>query len=184
MWVRGAILLMALLLLPRVMQGPLGHPAGKRWPEKPEVALSRGLMAVGAPRDRAQIVARAVQREAALAGVDPALVVAVISVENPDLHRRSQSVKGATGIMQVMPHWFPVWRKRCGSNPTSIDTNICMGVRVLRMHLAEADGSLRHGLLRFNGCLGGPHCRRYPDQVLRRLRTVRLAMNDHPDSTD
>lgn len=167
--------LSGLALVPQVLHGPLVESQELRdWPED---RIARGLKAVGAPSSRIKPVAAAIHRHSKMAGVDPALVIAVISVENRELVRRSQSVKGATGIMQVMPSWFPKFRRRCGTDPTTIDTNICMGVRVLKVHLADAGGSLRRGLLGYNGCQTAPTCRSYPDVVLRRRKVAQVAMD-------
>lgn len=174
LWQLGFILA-GLALVPQVLHGPLVDSQQLR--EWPQDRIARGLRAVGAPSSRVKPVAAAINRHAKAAGIDPALVIAVISVENRELVRHSQSEKGATGIMQVMPTWFPKFRRRCGGDPTAVDTNICMGVRVLKVHLADARGSLRRGLLAYNGCQTNPQCYTYPDVVLRRLQRIRVAMN-------
>jgi hypothetical protein len=115
-------------------------------------------------------VALLIQHHARDQHVDPYLVTAIVTVENPALRNNARNASGATGIMQVMPGWLrlrPDWGRECGANLAKTSTNICFGIRVLRLHLAEHPTSVRKGLLAFNGCRK-VSCRSYPTIVLRR----------------
>jgi soluble lytic murein transglycosylase-like protein len=139
----------------------------------------------GAPADRAARTASAVLAFAPQAGVDPHLVLALITVENPTLAVRARSHRGATGPLQVMPGWLkqrPDWAKACGDVLTNIRTNVCWGTRILALHLAETK-TLRAGLLAFNGCRRrGTSCTHYPDIVLRRRAQLVQSMVQPPTS--
>jgi soluble lytic murein transglycosylase-like protein len=163
--------ILGLLTAPRLLSAPVLPPPN----HEPEIlAITRALESAGAEHPRAHRVARAIHRTTRGTDIDPFLVVAIIRYENKELVQASTSSAGATGIMQVMPRWVPSFRARCGNDLTHVETNICMGVRVLRVHLADARGSLARGLLAFNGCKS-ESCRRYPELVLRRHAALRLA---------
>jgi len=161
----------ALLASPRLLSAPVPPPANY---EPVIIELTRALESGGAAHAHAHRVARAIEGVTRGTDIDPWLVVAIIRYENKELVRTSTSPVGATGIMQVMPHWVPSFRRRCGQDLTHIETNICMGVRVLQVHLADARGSVTRGLLAFNGCKS-EGCRTYPGLVLRRRTALRLA---------
>ncbi len=168
----------ALVASPRLLSAPLPPPVN----HEPEIlALSRALESGGAAHVHAHRVARAIEDVTRGTDVDPWLVVAIIRYENKELVRTSTSTVGATGIMQVMPHWVPSFRRLCGPDLTQIETNICMGVRVLQVHLADARGSVTRGLLAFNGCKSEA-CRSYPGLVLRRRTALRVAFAPTPNS--
>lgn len=137
--------------------------------------MARAFQRHGAPAPRARHVAQVVYDEAARHRVDPLLVTAIITVENPTLRPRAASTQGATGLMQVMPFWRRPLRS-CGTNLQDDRTNVCMGIRVLKEHLASARGSLRGSLLGYSGCKTTPGCDRYPGIVLRRHATLRVAL--------
>jgi soluble lytic murein transglycosylase-like protein len=117
-------------------------------------------------------VVAAVERQAARIGMDPLLVVAVITFENPVLDPGAISPVGARGIMQVMPQWGPSFRASCGEDLGSVETNVCFGVRILQSHIDDAHGSLAAGLLGYVGCVKNLACRQYPELVLRRWRAL------------
>jgi soluble lytic murein transglycosylase-like protein len=117
-------------------------------------------------------VVAAVERQAARIGMDPLLVVAVITFENPVLDPAATSPVGARGIMQVMPQWGPSFRAACGEDLLAIETNVCFGVRILQSHIDDAHGSLAAGLLGYVGCVKNLACRQYPELVLRRWHAL------------
>jgi soluble lytic murein transglycosylase-like protein len=138
-----------------------------------EVAIA--LKGFGIANARVGPVALAIEREAVRTGIDPLLIAAVISAENPELKPRAKSPAGALGIMQVMPLWLPSFRKICGDDLRRIDTNVCFGVRVLKTHITEANGSVEQGLLAYVGCVRDVACRDYPRRVIKRWRGARRA---------
>jgi soluble lytic murein transglycosylase-like protein len=75
----------------------------------------------------ARRIAVAVHRECLLAGQDPNLVLAIISVES-DFNPRAVSSAGALGLMQVMPFWKKVLEVDDLSHP---ETSIHAGVQIL-----------------------------------------------------
>lgn len=154
-----------------------GAPAPASAPASPSAAGDRGaapgdslrliaqlLVANGAPERRAGPVAAAVLKYARLRALDPLLVVGIIGVENAELVGRSRSRAGATGVMQVMPHWKRDIRDCGGDDLRDVHVNVCFATRVLRIAL-DASASVREALLRYNGCVRAPGCARYASAV-------------------
>lgn len=116
-------------------------------------------------------VAEAVVRYAGKHEVDPLLVAGIITVENPDLIPTARNPSGATGIMQVMPHWKADITD-CGTSLKHIDTNVCFGTRILAIN--SQGRSDMEALYRYNGCRTiTQQCRVYARTVLRRAHGVR-----------
>jgi soluble lytic murein transglycosylase-like protein len=111
-------------------------------------------------------------RHAQAVHMDPVLVAAIVSVENPRLTPGAQN-KSNVGIMQVHKGWLrrTDWQRACGDDLTDIDTNVCFGVRVLQAHLEEHD-STEDGLLAYNGCKS-TKCRSYATRVMSRADAAR-----------
>lgn len=130
----------------------------------------------GASTSRATQVAQVVWEEAERQEMDPLLVAAIITVENPTLRQRATSTRGASGLMQVMPAWHRMFRQSCGKNALDDRTNICMGIRVFQTHLADARGSLPRTLRAYSGCKVTPGCGRYSQIVLTRHRGLQVAL--------
>jgi len=115
------------------------------------------------PDERLEILTR-VHYEAARAGLEPELVLAVIEVES-NFDRYAVSVAGALGIMQVMPFW----RDEIGrpdDNLIHLATNLRYGCTILKFYLDKENGDLRRALGRYNGSLGK---RKYPNKVIDKL---------------
>ena len=113
--------------------------------------------------ERLKILTR-VHYEAARAGLEPELVLAVIEVES-NFDRYAISVAGALGLMQVMPFW----REEIGrpdDNLIHLDTNLRYGCTILKFYLDKENGDLRRALGRYNGSLGK---RKYPNKVIDKL---------------
>jgi hypothetical protein len=80
----------------------------------------------------ARNVATLVHKQAAAYGRDPNLVLAIIAAES-DFNPKVVSNMGATGLMQVMPHWKRVLG--ITSDLTDPETNIRAGLQILGFYL-------------------------------------------------
>lgn len=119
--------------------------------------------------EQATLIAIALVREGLRANVDPSLLLAVMSVENPWLDLGALSPAGAVGLMQVMPFHAGGWGCE-GDDLTDLDINICHGAQILAHALQRVDGDVPSALLRYNGCVLGTStsdCHLYPSWVLR-----------------
>lgn len=105
----------------------------------------------------------AVYTEAAKAGLDPQLVLAVIDIES-NFNRFALSHAGAQGLMQVMPFWKDVYGKPNDDlyNPL---VSLRYGCTILRHYMDKYEDP-RDALAAYNGSLGRDT---YPDKVLARL---------------
>jgi soluble lytic murein transglycosylase-like protein len=129
-----------------------------------------GWIASNLPKLRAHIrdekVARellvTVHYEASRAGLEPALVMAVIDVESK-FRKYAVSSAGAMGYMQVMPFWVREIGDK-GHNLFHLRTNLRFGCVILRHYLDIEKGNLSRALGRYNGSLGRPE---YPAAVNR-----------------
>lgn len=85
-------------------------------------------------------------RAAAESGVDPDLVRAVVQVES-NYDPRAVSIKGARGLMQIMPETG----ERLGlEDPFNPEQNIAAGVRLLRTLIDRYQGELSLALAAYN----------------------------------
>lgn len=101
--------------------------------------------------------------EARRAGLDAALVLAVIEVESA-FRKYAISSAGATGYMQVMPFWTRVVGDGDRSKLFHMQSNLRYGCAILRMYLDQEEGDYFLALGRYNGSRGQSA---YPDAVLR-----------------
>ena len=140
---------------------------------------------------RADSLATYAVREAYRRRIPPALVFGVMMVENRNLKSSARSNAGAVGLMQIDPTaWVRSLGKRFGTNLRNDETNLRYGVFILSHLLYDSDddnvpadsanvhGSLRKGLLRYNGCVRGTNtknCFRYPEIVRTRIDTLALS---------
>lgn len=93
-----------------------------------------------------------IQYEAVRAGLDPQMVLSVITVESR-FNKYAISPVGALGIMQVMPFWV----KQIGApgqDLLEVRTNIRFGCTILRHYLQIEHGDLYYALGRYNGSRG------------------------------
>ena len=93
-----------------------------------------------------------IQYEASRAGLDPQMVLAVITVESR-FNKYAISSSGAIGLMQIMPFW----QQQIGTYDQSLfdtQTNIRYGCTILRYYLQRENGNMERALGRYNGSLG------------------------------
>ena len=117
------------------------------------------------PEERVEFL-RLLHGEAAKAGLEPELVMAVIDVES-NFDRFAISRVGARGLMQVMPFW----REEIGrpdDNLFQVKTNLRYGCTILRYYLDAENGNLARALARYNGSAGRWE---YPKRVFKALNT-------------
>ena len=84
-------------------------------------------------------------------GVDPLLIIAVISVESR-FNPIAESVAGAKGLMQIIPKYHPEKFQEYGGVKTVFDpqTNILVGSQIIKEYLART-GSLNSALQLYGG---------------------------------
>jgi hypothetical protein len=97
--------------------------------------------------------------------IDPLLIIAVIGVES-GFNPFSQSVVGAKGLMQVMPHYHMDKLPEEADRSAFLDpvTNVQVGTKVLHESIRRF-GGIENGLQQFGGALNDPD-RRYASKVL------------------
>ncbi len=132
--------------------------------------IERALLARARSPEFAKIAAWALVREAETRHLSPALLAAVLQVENPWLVPDTTSFAGAVGWMQIMPFHAADGAHPCGTDLTDGPTSVCYGADILRGYMGAAlDQAIRAALLRYSGCVRTPGCEAYADHVLRRL---------------
>lgn len=109
---------------------------------------------------------RTIHYEAARAGLDPQLILAIVQVES-GFRKYAISSAGARGYMQVMPFWVGLIG-RGEDNLFSLRTNLRYGCVILRHYLDIEKGDLFRALGRYNGSLGKAE---YPNMVMAAMRT-------------
>lgn len=92
-------------------------------------------------------------RAAREAGLDPLLVLAVISVESR-FNPIAESVMGAKGLMQIIPKYHHAKLELYGGEHAVLDpeSNIRVGTRILKEYVRRT-GTLEAGLQFYNGAL-------------------------------
>ena len=110
---------------------------------------------------------KTVHYESTRAGLDPHLVLGLITVES-GFKKYAVSSAGARGYMQVMPFWTRLIGN--GDSRTLFDmrTNIRMGCVILRHYLDIENGNLFLALGRYNGSRGRAE---YPNAVMAAARS-------------
>lgn len=100
-------------------------------------------------------VAQAIAEEAEAAGLDPLLVLAVITVES-EFQQQAVSVVGAKGLMQVRPStlYFVAEKQGLKLSRAELDAdpslNVRLGVRYLSAMKAQFKGNLDLALMAYN----------------------------------
>ncbi len=109
--------------------------------------------------------------ESKRAGLEPALVLALIQVES-GFRKYAISTAGARGYMQVMPFWARLIGDGEPARLFHMQTNLRFGCVILRHYLDIERGDLFLALGRYNGSRGKAP---YPDAVLGNRRQWLLA---------
>jgi soluble lytic murein transglycosylase-like protein len=100
--------------------------------------------------------------ESRRAGLEPALVLALVQVES-NFRKHAVSSAGARGYMQVMPFWMRVLGNGDTGRLFHLQTNLRFGCVILRHYLDLERGDLFMALGRYNGSRGQAP---YPSAVL------------------
>lgn len=110
--------------------------------------LSRRYYIAAEATERVVGVAHRAAREV---GLDPLLVLAVISVESR-FNPIAESVMGAKGLMQIIPRYHRAKLLEYGGDEAVLDpeSNILVGTRILQEYVYRT-GSLESGLQFYNG---------------------------------
>lgn len=90
-------------------------------------------------------------RAASETGLDPLLVLAVISIESR-FNPIAESVMGAKGLMQIIPRYHLARLKEHGGEEAVLDpqSNILVGTKILQEYVYRT-GTLETGLQAYNG---------------------------------
>ena len=112
--------------------------------------LSRRFFIAGTATER---MVAAAYRAALEVGLDPLLVLAVISIESR-FNPIAESVMGAKGLMQIIPKYHLEKLKAAGGEDAVFDpeSNIHIGARILQEYVHRT-GTLEAGLQFYNGAL-------------------------------
>ena len=104
-----------------------------------------------------------IQYEATRAGLDPQLILSIITIEGA-FNKYAIGSSGERGFMQIMPFWL----EQIGlpnQNLFDIQTNVRYGCTILRYYLQKENGNLERALARYNGSLKLPNYNSYPAKV-------------------
>jgi soluble lytic murein transglycosylase-like protein len=101
--------------------------------------------------DDAGLAVFAAYRAARKVGLDPLLVLAMISIES-SFNPAAESAMGAKGLMQIIPRFHLAKLEEHGGEDAVLDpeTNIVVGTRILHEYVHRT-GSLEAGLQQYNG---------------------------------
>lgn len=102
-------------------------------------------------REATERVVRTAYRAGREMGLDPLLILAVISIES-SFNPIAESVAGAKGLMQIIPRYHLEKLREHGGEQAVLDpeSNILVGTRILREYLGRA-GTLEAALQYYNG---------------------------------
>ncbi len=94
---------------------------------------------------------QAADRAAAEVGLDPLLVLAVISIESR-FNPIAESAMGAKGLMQIIPKYHRARLEALGGEDSVLDpeSNILLGAQILQEYVRRT-GTLEAGLQYYNG---------------------------------
>lgn len=92
-------------------------------------------------------IAKLVSKYSKLYQRDPDLVLAVIKVES-GFNPKAVSEVGATGLMQLMPHWIKIFGLE--GDLTDPEISIKYGLQVLNFYSSMFSGNIKLGLIAYN----------------------------------
>jgi soluble lytic murein transglycosylase-like protein len=103
------------------------------------------------PDEDAGLAVFAAYRAALKVGLDPLLVLAMISIES-SFNAAAESSMGAKGLMQIIPRFHLAKLEEHGGEDAVLDpeSNIVVGTRILQEYVHRT-GSLEAGLQQYNG---------------------------------
>jgi soluble lytic murein transglycosylase-like protein len=132
--------------------------------------LTRRFQIAAEPTSR---IVETAYRTAAQVGLDPLLVLAVISVESR-FNPIAESGMGARGLMQIIPKYHLDKLAAHGGEEAVLDpeSNIAVGSQILREYVRRT-GSLEAGLQYYNGAAWDEEAR-YTHRVLTERRRLAL----------
>src|SRR5678816_514553 len=110
--------------------------------------LTRRFSIAAAPTS---VVVETAYRAAGETGLDPLLVLAVISIESR-FNPIAESIMGAKGLMQIIPRYHLARLKEHGGEEAVFDpeSNILVGAKILQEYVYRT-GTLETGLQSYNG---------------------------------
>ena len=134
--------------------------------------LSRRYLIAADATERMVAVAHQAGRDF---GLDPLLVLAVISVESR-FNPIAESGMGAKGLMQIIPQWHMDKLSKVGGEEAVFDpdSNIRVGAQILREYVRRT-GSLEAGLQYYNGARNDEQSRYARKVLAERARLARVA---------
>ena len=133
--------------------------------------LSRRFLVATAATER---MVGAAFRAARSVGLDPLLVLAVISVESR-FNPIAESDMGAKGLMQIIPKYHPAKLAAVGGEAAVWDpeANIAVGARILQEYVYRT-GTLEAGLQFYNGAFGDSSAQYAKKVLAERSRLLEL----------
>jgi soluble lytic murein transglycosylase-like protein len=158
---RAEVLQSCLPVLEEASDEPSQQPAAQAEPlDTAQRALAAHLSRrYYVAREATERVVEAAYRAGRRVGLDPLLILAVISIES-SFNPIAESVMGAKGLMQIIPKYHLGKLREHGGEEAVLDpeSNILVGARILQEYLGRA-GTLEGALQYYNGAAGDPSAR-------------------------
>lgn len=130
-----------------------------------EAALDQVSQRYRVSADALEPVFKAVQSAARQRGLDPLLIIAVISIESR-FNPFSQSPMGAQGLMQIIPRYHQDKALQVSADSPFLDpiANVQMGTQILQEFI-RSQGGVVEGLQYYSGAIGDEE-QAYANKVL------------------
>lgn len=138
-------------------------------------------------REAVRTIVAEAHRAGERVGLDPLLLLAVISVES-SFNPVAESVMGAKGLMQIIPRFHLAKLEAHGGEEAVLDpvSNIQVGAKILQEYVRRM-GTLQGGLQFYNGARSDPTAQ-YAGRVMaeraRLERALRQALGEQPLRTE